>query len=167
MEKRTELFPEERVSRLTRGNRIWTALTAAAALLTLAGCIVLCLLADTATEDRSELLTLAVSGVGGCVVIFLWTHAVRGSRAELRHIATLRCGEQKVLQGKVTLLPGRFRIPESVTVQQLRVETPSGGSERAAVIARCAKLLKNRTQPLRLYTSHGYVTAFEDAYEES
>lgn len=164
--ERIELYPAERETKLVRENRIWTSVALTLAALLLAGCIVLCLTSRTVNEDRHELIALILSGFGGCAVIWIWSRRVRACRSELRHLSVLHEGETEVLHGVVTLLPGRFQIPGSVSVQTLRVQSAGGETRRVSVISRCARHFRDCPEPLTLYTVHGFVVAYESKVED-
>ena len=157
-----ELYPAAYIASRKRNKTIWLVIACGLAVLSLAVCITLCVLTTTATEDRYEFIVLLVSGLSGCVVIFLWKNLVFENVRELRHIHSVQEDAPTTVEGKITVLPDRFRIPGSVYVQRLQVDGTDHNTATVSVNSRRVKLLSGKTQSVRLYTVHGYVVAFEE-----
>lgn len=158
--KQTELYPADYLARAERNNRIWTLFTCLVALGCLAYCILLCCRLSTANADRTQLLVCAASCLGGWIVIFLTSRVVLPGRREIRHQRSLDGEPRERVCGTVTMEPDRMRIPRSITVQKLRVQTESG-AKRVSVNVRGLKRLPKLPAKLALYTSHDYVVAWE------
>ena len=160
--KPQELYPPAYLARAQAHNRIWTALTALVTVGALAACIVLCCRLTTANADRTQLLVCVISAVAGWIVIFLMSRFVLPGRRELAHLRSLQDEPRIRVCGAVTMEPGRVRIPRSITVRRLRVQTEEG-AKRVSVNVRGAKSLPPLPATLALYTAHDYVVAWEVA----
>lgn len=155
-----ELYPPACLARAESHNRIWTALTALTAIGALATCVVLCCRLTTANADRTQLLVCGISALAGWVVIFFMSRFVLPGRRELAHLRSLQDEPRVRVCGAVTMEPGCVRIPRSITVRKLRVQTEAG-SKRVSVNVRGVKNLPPLPATLALYTAHDYVVAWE------
>lgn len=162
MKQIVELYPADAAARKQRNRKIWTWITACAAALALAACVLLAAGTTTASAGRRELIVCVVSAVSGWVVIFLYTHFVASSRKELAHIRTVTDEPRQELTGSVTLLPGRLALPGSILVQNLQVQT-GDRTQRVSINASQVRKLPKLPKTLTLYTVHGYVVAWRDA----
>ena len=160
MEKITELYPADTEARLERQNRTWTILTAAAAALLLAACILLCALTGTANAATMEWRVCLISLIGGWAVIFCYVHFISGGKRELAHYHNLQDQERQEVSGTVTLDPVRFAIRGSITVQDLIIRQ-NDRERRVHVNAKKTALLPPLPAKLKVYTVHGYAVAWE------
>ena len=106
-------------NRARRNTRILIA--AAAGMLILF--VVLCLM--TRTGNARFMLIAAIFSMivpGWCILAF-WLFAAEPSRAEARHLEGLSEAETRIREGRITLDPEGFRIPGSVRVLKVKLET--------------------------------------------
>ena len=85
--------------------------------------VVLCLLTRTGNA-RSMLIAAMISAVlCGWGILAFWLFTVEPARAEARHLEGLSEAETQVREGRMTLDPEDFRIPRSVRVLKVKLET--------------------------------------------
>ncbi len=161
MKQMTEFYPADAAERLQRSNKIWKILTAGIAVSALAVCIVLVSGVTTANAAGRELLVCVISAIAGWVVIFLCKHFVFGLQRELIHLHTLHDEPREAVTGEVLTDGRRFRIPSSITVQTLHVQTGTE-TRRVSINTRFLRRLPKLPARLTLYTVHGYVVAYEE-----
>ena len=160
MNSMTELYPPDTEAVLERRNRIWTILTAAAAVLLFVVCVVLCAMTNTANAAAMELRVCLISLIGGWAVIFCVTHFITGGRRELAHYRNVQNEERQAVSGTVTLDPARIGIRGSITVQTLRIRR-GDKEQRVHINAKKTGMLPALPAELTVYTAHGYAVAWE------
>ena len=87
--------------------------------------IVVCLLTRTGNAQAMLYLAMSCMILGGLAVLALWMFAVEPARAEERHLAGLTGLEPEIREGRFFLSTDSFRIPKSVRVRKVRLETES------------------------------------------
>ncbi len=117
---------EEAIEKSRRRVRRCTGLLCCAAGLALAFIITVCLL--TRTGNAQAMLYAAMAGMvlGSLAVLGLWMFAVEPAKAEYRHLAGLAAVEREVREGRFYLGSDTFRIPKSVRVRKVRLDTENG-----------------------------------------
>ena len=101
METIQKLYSPEDLPRLEKKIKRERVLIWAAAALTLAVCIVLCCLTDTANAEEMELAAIVCSTVGGWVVIYRRLFGLLEARYELQHARYLLEEPCSTLQGQL------------------------------------------------------------------
>ena len=96
-------------------------IVAAAAMLILL--IALCLLTRTGNARTMLIIAMVCSVVGGWSVMAFWIFSVEPTRAEARHLEGLAAQTPQTREGLFYLDPEGFRIPKSVRVLKVRLET--------------------------------------------
>lgn len=106
-------------ARVRRYKRIFCAL----AMLALVFFVVLCLL--TRTGNARIMLYAATAGMvlAGWGLIVLWQFAVEPAQAEERHLTGLAGLEPETREGRIRMTGDVFRIPRSVRVRKVRLDT--------------------------------------------
>ena len=106
--------------------RFITCLLISATGLTLTLFVILCLLTRTGNAQAMLYLAMAAAVLGSLVSLALWMFALEPAKAENRHLAGLAAAERKTCEGWFSLSGDSFRIPKSVRVRKVRLETEDG-----------------------------------------
>ena len=114
---------EEAVQRSRARVRRYKRLFCALIVLALVFFVVLCLL--TRTGNARTMLYLAMAGMvlAGWGLILLWQFAVEPAQAEEKHLSGLAELEPEIREGRFSLTGDAFRIPRSVRIRKVRLET--------------------------------------------
>ena len=162
MENVRELYSRQDIRRLKNEYRNWKIATALIAAVTLAVCVLLCCLTDMKNAAVMERAAVAVSVLGGWIVIYLYHNVVQDRRAGIGHAEMLLEGERETVEGVLSLSGQRMRIRGSIRFYPLTL-TDGGETHKSKVIdARAAALRNMDGRRLRLYTVNGYAAAYEE-----
>ena len=85
---------------------------------------------------------------------------VRDGGRELKHARYLADGPRQAVSGRVTVQKLKVRIRNSVTLRKVRVESEQGPVTLNLHIDKTEQL-RRAGEWLTLYTSHGYIVAYE------
>ena len=122
--------------------------------------ISVCLL--TRTGNARAMLYLATGGaiLSGWGIAALWMFALEPARAEERHISGLAGLEPKILEGRFFMTGDCFRIPRSVRIRKIRLET-----ETESLSLNVNERLADRMPPdgslIRAETARKFITGIE------
>ena len=139
-----------------RRTRIFYALAAAALVLFIALCFV------TRTGNAAVMTRIAIAWaiLSGLALIAWRLFAVEPARAEERHLTGLASAEKEIREGRFFLRDDSFRIPRSVRVRKVRLET-----EGEALSLNLNEKLADRMPPdgsaVRVETARKFITAME------
>ena len=143
-------------SRARRVSRIFFALAALMLILFTA----LCLLTRTGNARRMLYLTMGCMALAGWGLIALWMFAVKHARAEEQHLTGLAAAEKSIREGLFFLDTDSFRIPKSVRVRKVRLET-----ETEVLSLNLNDQLTGRMPPdgslVRVETARKFITGME------
>jgi len=142
-------------NRIRRGRAAMLGLGVSA----LALLVALCCLTGTANARRMEAAAIAVSTVAGWILLYLRRFVVAEGRTELRHARMLGETEKEILRGRVTVTQERVRIPGSIRLRRVLVETEAG-TRRVSVNETRAAVLAAAGKELELHVANGYVAAY-------
>ena len=108
-----------RLEKKIKGERrlIW-----ALAGLTLAACILLACLTNTANAEEMELAAILCSTVGGWLVIYRRLFGLLETRYELQHARYLLETPGDILRGRLSITKERLRIKNSIRIRILLLE---------------------------------------------
>lgn len=114
---------EEIVRKSEERARRDTAVMVGAGILTLGLFVALCLM--TRTGNARTMLFIAMGGTvaAGWGMLAWWMFRAEPARAEARHLKGLAAGQEEIREGRFFLENGEFRIPQSVRVNKVRLET--------------------------------------------
>ncbi len=148
---------------LKRTERRRTAAFLIPALLTPVLFVTLCLLIRTGNARVMHAALLGTTGVlGGCAVT-VYLLLLRPARQELKHLEMLRTGEKTYPEGRLTVTEDSFRIPRSVRVRRVLLET--GGTDERPVMLNVDERWVNRMPPngsrIRAAAVHSYLAGVE------
>ena len=155
-----ELYPARRLEKLAARRRLVKRLLWALALAALGVCVFLTLRTNTRNIYQMLLACICVSVGAAWIIIYFGIYAVRDTGRELAHAEHLAGEEREIVEGKVTLLKLKVRIRNSVTLRKVRVDTARGPVTLSVDIDKAPRL-KKAGPDLRLYVTHGYITAYE------
>ena len=161
---KTSFYRAEHIAALREKQRTWNIVFALACAATFALFLFFVLRRNTLNASRMEFWATAAVTAGGWVAIAIHDCAVR-------HFRTLRDHEERILsseeetrevRGLVTLDKKRVRIPRSIDVRGVRVQTEEG-SVRLLVNDTFAEELEKAAEQgeLTLRSVEGYVTEVE------
>ena len=134
---------------------LWTI--AAASLVVFA---VLCL--ATRTGNAGIMTSLAMGGavLSGWVLIAWWLFAMEPARAEESHLTGLLSAEKEIREGRFFLREDSFRIPRSVRVRKVRLETEEG-TLSLNLNAKLTDLMPPDGSAVRVETARKFITGME------
>lgn len=154
-------YSRQNAEKLLQRNRFHTVLAACVGGLTLAACIVCCCLTTTANLPQMEQLAIAISIVGGWIVIFELTARILPNRRMARHELRILEQEPEQLSGRIEVLDRRVRIPKTIALKQVRLH--SVPHDRLLSIREdCVKNLPDG-QECTVQVVGGYITGVEEA----
>ncbi len=161
-----ELYAPARLERLARRCRLVKRLLYLLALAALAVCVALTCRVNTRNIYDMLLACICVSVGAAWIIIYFGVYTVRAGRQELAHAKTLADGPREAVTGRLTQLPLKVRLRNSITLRKLSVETAKGSVACSVQLER-AKELPRTGSCLTLYTVHGYAVAWQEAEEEA
>lgn len=153
-----ELYSDGDLARLERRVKAWRLALWILALAALVTCVTLIRLTTTGNAAGMERAVIVTSTLAGWVVIYGKVFIVTAGRRELGHARMLREEERQRVEGPVTVTAERIVIRSSITAR--RVEVPAGESRRLLVCEGRANALA-AAEASAVYTTHGYVAAYE------
>ena len=162
METIRELYSRQDLQRLKKTSKRAGLAAALIAAATLIACVLLCCLTTLDNAAAMEKGAVAVSVLGGWIVIYLYNNPVKELRYERGHAEMLLEGERETLEGVLTLSKQRMRIRGSIRFYPLTL-TDGDETRRSKVIASRAEALRAMEgKRLRLYVVNGYAAAWEE-----
>ena len=138
-----------------------TLLSRTLALITPVLFFVLCFFIRTGNARTMHAVLLIAAGIPGAAAIIVYVLFTRPARQELKHLEMLRSGSQTVLEGTLTITREGFRIPKSVRVRRVILET---GNERPALLnvdERWVGRMPPDGSKVRLAAVHSYIAGAE------
>ena len=143
-------------ARVRRNKRIFCALAALALVFFVAVCLL------TRTGNAQAMLYTAMAGtvIAGWGIIALWLFVVEPARAEEQHLTGLAGLEPETREGRIYLTGDAFRIPKSVRIRKVRLDT---GDETLSL--NLNERLADRLPPdgslVRAETARKFITGLE------
>ncbi len=123
--------------------------------------MILCFFIRTGNARIMHAILLIATAIPGAAAIIVFVLFARPARQELKHLEMLRNGEKTEREGTLTVTRESFRIPKSVRVRRVILET---GEERP-VLLNVDERWANRLPPdgtrVRLSTVHSYIAGAE------
>ena len=157
METIQKLYSPEDLPRLEKKIKRERVLIWALAGLTLAACILLACLTNTANAEKMELAAILCSTVGGWLVIYRRLFGLLETRYELQHARYLLETPGDILQGRLSITKERLRIKNSIRIRILTLED-GGQIRRLKVNENRVKALKEWDgKPVTVSLAGGYV----------
>ena len=125
--------------------------------------VTLCLMTRTGNARVMHAVLLAVTGVLGGTAVAVYLLLLRPVRRERKHLEMLRKGEKTYLEGLLTVTEDSFRIPKSVRVRRVLLET--GGTDARPMMLNVDERWVNRMPPngsrIRAVAVHSYLAGAE------
>lgn len=125
--------------------------------------VTLCLLIRTGNARVMHAVLLAVTGALGGTAVAVYLLLLRPVRRERKHLEMLRTGEKTSLEGRLTVTEDSFRIPKSVRVRRVLLET--GGTDERPVMLNVDERWVDRMPPngsrIRAAAVHSYLAGVE------
>ena len=159
------LYSSAEVDSLRQKSRV---LDIAALLTFLAGltaCTVLCTGVTTANAPARQLSVLIVAVLSVWLSVILWLVFALPYRREADHVRRLLSGERSTVRGVLRSVGRPIRIPNSVTIRSVLVETEDG-AESLRVDSGKARLLPDIGTAITAETSHDYILTCSPALTE-
>ena len=141
MDMNGKLYSPEDIRRLEKKKKNISAALLITAVVTLAACVGLALLATTATAAAMERGVILLSGGLGCVWLYIRRFAAEETDHELAHARMLSGGEAEAVRGTLTVTEERLHIRNSITFRTVLLE--DGGRMHHL------KIIENRVKALR------------------
>ena len=151
---------KKHVKQLTAVFRILVCLAAAAF-------IVLCLLVRTENAQTFHWILIAVAIVLGGICISLHVLGIQEARAQAGHLDMLLQGEKEMLTGRMTLTDESIRIPKSIRIRKVLLDTGEETPKRLNLDERWIGRMPADGSLVRLPVSHSYIAGVEILEETS
>ena len=123
--------------------------------------IVLCALTRTGNARIMLFLSMGMMIAAGWAIIALWLFAAEPARAEERHLDGLAKGETEIREGRITLDSDVFRIPKSVRVRKVRLETGEDEPLSLNLNERFTPSMPANGSLVRVQVVHKFITGIE------
>ena len=114
---------EEAVQRSKTRVRQYTITLCILAALSLVCFIILCLMTRTGNVQTMLFLAMICSVLSGWGFIALWLFVLEPARSEEQHLTGLASLDPEIREGRFFMTGDRFRIPRSVRIRKVRLET--------------------------------------------
>lgn len=160
-----ELYSADDIPRLKKKERRYTAAAVIFGVLTLAVCVLFCILSRTYDQKRMLLYTICSSTIGGWVVISLAHFAVAEVRRAIAHTKAVLEGERNAVDGKFTLTNERLLVKRGVSM--VRVDVAGAPRVASLQLYDKKKALFNAAKAVRAYSVHGFIAAYEEGEEDA
>ena len=125
---------------------------------------VLCFFVRTENAGALFWTALILSGLGGLLFLYLRQVEALPARAEAQHMAGILKGESQTYTGRLYRTEQSFRIPGSIAVQRVRLETEEE-TVPLQINLRFARRLPPDGTEVRARCTRKYITAWEAAHE--
>ena len=159
------LYSDSDVEKLRKKIRLLSIGLAVFGAVSLAACVLLAALANTANAAKNERSAVLVAIISGWIIIYGVIYLVGGAKKELSHAKTLSDNIRERIAGNLALNGERMTIRNSVDV--LGCEVSAEGEKRHFwVAASRAKKLGN-ARVCAVYAVHGYIAAIEVQNEDT
>ena len=161
---KTVLYRAEHIAALKRKNEKWNVVFTLVCATTLALFLFFAMRRNTLNASRMELYATVAVLIGGWIAIAVWDCALRHFRTMREHEERILASEEEVreLRGLVTLDKRHVRIPRSIDVRGVRVQTDDGVVRLLINDAFAGELEKAAAEgELTLRSVEGYVTEVE------
>lgn len=123
--------------------------------------ILVCLLIRTENAKAMHAVLIAVTAVFGWACIAVYLFGVKETRAEGAHLDMLRTAEPAVREGRMSLEDGAIRIPKSIRIRKLILDTGAGEPERLNIDESRVPRLPPDGSLVRLSLAGSYVAGLE------
>lgn len=153
-----ELYDTASQSKQNRKLKVAKAVFYAFVFVALIFCVILFLLTDVSNEKTMRRIVIIVSGVAGCAAIYFYSFAVIDVKHSAEHAKRMISGEREKLVGTFVIGEKDIKIPGSIIIRPMRVQT-DGGEQRINVSAEKVPLLPRDGGRYVLYTVNGYLAA--------
>ena len=155
----TELYTPGALERLRRKNKLRALVLAALACAVLLVCVCLCARIETLNARDMLYRIVAVSTLGGWLVLALWLNVLQPSRREAAHQAHMLSGERETDAGVLTVTKTWLDIPRSAPL--IRVELRDGERVRHISVSPKKAALLPVGRRVKVWTVYGCVVAWE------
>ncbi|QUC66974.1 hypothetical protein [Aristaeella hokkaidonensis] len=145
---------KNRDKRLTAAFRILIVLT----LITF---IVLCLLVRTENADTLHLVLMAVTVVMGWICVIVYQLGIKEARTQAGHLDMLLKGEKDFREGRITLTRETIRIPKSIRIRKVLLDTGEEEPARLNLDERWISRMPPDGSRVRLALAHSYIAGAE------
>ena len=159
--KTTELYSPAELFQMKKRRKRWRALLIFLATLMLGICVFLCLRVTTRNAAVMEKIVILVSILSGWLLITLRDELLVLSKREAEHAAHMLTGPRETLTGTLSLTDDVFRIPGSIRVRRLTLETGEG-TRRLSVNVRKLRLLGPLPRTVTVEAVHDFIVAAEE-----
>ncbi len=160
MENRiVELYDASDLAALKKQRRVWIGVAVAVGVLTLALCILFCLLTRPQNEQTMLWSILITSAVGGWIVITLLHFRIDECKWALAHTEAMLSGEREPVEGSFAYTEEYTRIRKGISMRRVAV---SGAPKVPTLEVYEAKVRRFAPEKaVRVYSVYGFITAYE------
>ena len=159
--KTTELYSPAELFQMKKRRKRWRALLIFLATLMLGICVFLCLRVTTRNAAVMEKIVILVSILSGWLLITLRYEMLVLSKREAEHATHMLTGPHEKITGMLSLTEDVFRIPGSIRVRRLTLETDNE-VKRLSVSVQKLRMLGDLPRTVTVTTVHDFIVAAED-----
>ena len=123
--------------------------------------IVLCLLVRTENADTLHPVLIAVTAVMGWICIAVYQLGIKEARTQAGHLDMLLQGEKTFREGRITLTRESIRIPKSIRIRKILLETGEEEPARLNLDERWISCMPPDGSRVRLALAHSYIAGVE------
>ena len=152
---------EEELSAWKNRNKRLTAAFRILIVLTLIAFIVLCLLVRTENANTLHLVLMAVTVAMGWICIIVYQLGVKEARTQAGHLDMLLQGEKMFREGRITLTRESIRIPKSIRIRKVLLDTGDEEPARLNLDERWVSRIPPDGSLVRLALAHSYIAGVE------
>ncbi|MBR5960586.1 MAG: hypothetical protein IKZ98_06285 [Clostridia bacterium] len=152
---------EEELSAWKNRDKRLTAAFRILVVVTVAVFIVLCLMVRTENAAALHLVLMAVTAVMGWICIIVYQLGIKEARTQAGHMDMLLQGEKTFREGQITLTRESVRIPKSIRIRKVLLDTGDGEPARLNLDERWVSRLPADGSRVRLALAHSYIAGVE------
>ena len=156
---------ELELARARRRVRGTAAALIAAAVLTAAGFVAMCLCIRTKNAEMIHPWLIAVLIAGGWACILTGVYGLIPGRARLAHLERIREGETETREGILQTVTEVFRVPKSIRICRVTVDNGKDEPVRLSLDEQWISRMPPDGTEVRVTVSHSYITGVETLAE--
>ena len=154
------LYTPEAAQRWKRRASLTRAIAPSLVALALIVCIILCTMVNTANAQQMMFACMGLFTLAGWTCILLLYCVYAPAQAQALHIGGMFTQAEEAHEGLLRVHRDSFRIPKSVTVRKVTLDTAEGPLSLSVSAALAEQLPQNGTR-VRVRTVRKFIVAYE------
>ena len=129
--------------------------------------IILCRLVRTENARTIHPVLMGATAVLGWICIIVYQLGIKEARTQCGHLDMLLQGEKEFREGRLTLTRDTIRIPKSIEIRKVLLDTGEEEPVRLNLDERWVSRMPRDGSRVRLAVTHGYIAGVETLEEPS